>query len=140
MDRFKAQPDEEILLKGALIYRKSKWRFVRCQGILTSKRLVMGKRLNPMWSIIPRIYSYIRGKKIVFQIPLQSFDSIRHNRKEMGQYIILKTDDGAEYPIVPDGIFGKRETWLKAIPDAVSAAFPETEVKLNADSVEFLRP
>ena len=137
MERFKAHPGEEILLKGSLFYKTSKWRGVPCQGILTSKRFVMGKKLNQLWSVIPRLYSHIRGKKIVFQIPLENFDSITYNK---GTLITLKTTDGAEYQVIPDGLFSKKETWIQAITDAVQAARPEIKVKVNADSVEFSKP
>jgi hypothetical protein len=54
--RFKVQPDEEVLFKGPLTYHKSKWGLVNCEGVLTTKRLALGKKLNPMYSIIPRLY------------------------------------------------------------------------------------
>jgi hypothetical protein len=137
LERFKVKPTEQILLKGSLLYRLTKWRHVRCQGILTSERLVLGKKLNPMWSVIPRLYSYIRGKKIIFQIPLTRLESMRYDKADMGQYIILRTTDGSEYPFFPDGLFSKRETWIKSIPEAVKLACPGTSVKEEANSTIF---
>jgi len=140
-ERFKIQPDEQELMKGPLSYRKSKWGFVACQGVLTTKRLALGKKLNPMWSIIPRLYVLIVGRKIVFQIPLENFHSIRHDKEEMGAYFIIRTTDGSEYPVTSGSLFGKsNDDWISAIADAVRGAVPGVAVQKNPTSVEFVRP
>jgi hypothetical protein len=139
-ERYKKQSDEEVLLKGDLTYRKSKWGFVSCQGILTTKRLVLGKKLNPMYSIIPRLYVLIRGKKIVFQIPLEKFHSIRTDQEELRGYFIVKSTDGTEYAISSTAIFGaKNEDWIEAIKNAVKGASPAISVRQNSNTVEFVR-
>lgn len=139
-ERFKVQPDEQVLMKGPLSFRKGKWSGVSCQGTLTNKRLALGKKLNPMWSIIPRLFVLIMGRKIVFQIPLENFHSIRHNKEELGLYFIIRTMDGTEYPVNSEAIFGKKnEDWISAIADAVSSAVPGLTVHKEPTSVEFVR-
>ncbi len=139
-ERFKVQPDEQVLLKGPLIYSKSKWGSVSCQGVLTTRRLALSKKLNPMWSIIPRLYVLIMGRKIVFQIPLENFHSIRHDKEEMGAFFIIRTLDGSEYPVTSYAIFGKsNEDWISAIADGVKGVSPVVSVRQNPTSVEFVR-
>ncbi len=139
-ERFKVEPDEQVISKGPLSYRKSKWGFVACEGVLSDKRLALGKKLNPMWSIIPRLYVLIRGRKIVFQIALENFHSIRHDKEEMGAYFIIRTTDGSEYPVTSAAIFGKKnEDWIQEITDAVKSAHPGMKIKTSDTSVEFQR-
>ena len=132
-ERFKVQPDEQVLLKGSLTYRKSTWGIVHCQGVLTTKRLVLGKKLNMAWGIVPRLYVWIRGRKIVFETPLENIQSI-----ETGNYFVLKTNDGSEYPLVSDRFLtAKNEDWVRAITDAVNRAGGNVLVKPGTDSVQF---
>ncbi len=135
-ERFNVQPDEQVIIKGELVYIKSKWVVVSCQGILTNKRLALGKNLNPVWGFIPRLYSYFRGKKIVFQILLQNLEAITHQDKS--ELFTLKTTDGSEYSVMSTSLFGKKKNdWLQAITAAGQNAQPDRRAVVNVDSVEF---
>jgi hypothetical protein len=107
--------------------------------VLTTKRLALGKKLNPMWSIIPRLFVLVMGRRIVFEIPLDQIRSIRNDPEEMGLYFILRTITGIEYPINSDALIGKsNDEWIRALTDAVRLANPDVLVREQASSVEFV--
>lgn len=138
-DRFKVQTDEQVLFKGPLVYRQSKWGRVSCQGVLTTRRLVLGRKLNPMWGWGVRLYVLFAGRKIEFQIPLDHLDSVRHDEEENELYFILKTTEDLEYRIRSDSLVGKNNNdWIRAITDAVRLANPGVVVREQATSVEFV--
>ena len=148
MEKFKLEPNERILMEGALFqvegegkgamdFLTGKSKMIKCGGILTDKRFVawekpqVGPPLSPLIWLIARIF---KGRPIRFAIPLAAFTSIDIGP---GTGFTLKAG-GAAYRIASDGFFDQRDQWLKAISEAVTAACPGKQANRSEKLLEFV--
>jgi hypothetical protein len=152
MDKYQQEPDEIVRRKGDLSYYQGeaslknaltgKFKVTECTAFLTSKRLVVcRKRKYFPWGWLVWLIIVMRRRKIVFVIPLQSMARIAWEPPPSKRMVFcLKTAEGAAYDVAAIGFIGDNKgKWIAAIKEAVTAAFPATNVTETAGLVEFTR-
>ena len=126
MARFKREPGEQVLMKGAVSWIQGEIGFVnvlrgRCKitsgvGVLTSKRLVARKAIVEFpWGPLFWLIRWILGPTILFSIPRTSLASVRAETRT----IIVRTIEGQEYRMMSDSLFDKTDEWVRAIREAI---------------------
>ena len=134
--KFELKENERLFIEGHVAYLKSKVNVVQGDAYLTSERFVYCKK-SPILSFLllgPLFGLFVKGKDLVFEIPLCELKSIHEEKHGLGKKIIFTTNSGNEYAIA----FGTRkEKWLKAIKEAVTNSVPNITVSEIGERIDF---
>lgn len=151
MERFKRQPDEQILLKGKIKLLRGEQTFknimfgkanMDCKAFLTSQRFVACQERQ--WNMLGPLFFFVAlfiPKKIALEIPLEYFASVKRGESKVNRELILQASDGSECVIQLDGLLDtfvdKRSKWIETFADAVKTIEPSVEAKIDESGVEF---
>jgi len=149
MEKFKLQPDEQVLKKGGVIYYPPETKdmgalragFKAKQGkaFLTSTRIAGCTKLIVFpWGVLIWLIMWMIGRKVFFEVALCDITSIK--KAEKSQQMFIYSKDGSECNIAFDTFLDSRNKWMAAIADAISAAEPNAKVETSENAVEVTRP
>jgi len=134
--KFALRIGETLIKEGYASYLKSTLNVLQGNGYLTSKRFVYCKKSTFLFYFLlgPLLGYLIKGKQVIFEIPLARFSAISLQKQGLGKKIVLETKDGQQYGLG----FLNQDAWLKAIGETVINFVPGTTVKQDSERVNFI--
>ena len=134
--KFALQIGESLIKEGYCTYLKSTLNVVQGDGYLTSQRFVYCKKSTFIFYFLlgPIFGHLIKGKQIVFEIPLSQFSAISQQKHGLGKKTVLETKDGRQYGVG----FISQNAWLKSIGETVINFIPGTTVKQESERIDFI--
>ena len=139
MEKFKLEPGESILRKGAMHHVVGSTMqdivLTKAGGILTDKRFVLWEKPKVGYPFTPFVWLFVRlikGQPVMFAVPLARLSAI-----ELDNVGFTLHAPSVSQRVVPDTFFSQRDAWVQAISDAVAAACPGKRAQKSERRVEF---
>ena len=134
--KFTLQIGETLIKEGYATYLKSTLNVFQGNGYLTSQRFVYCKKSTFLFYFLlgPLFGHLIKGKQVIFEIPLTQFSAISQQKHGLGKKTVLETKDGQQYGVG----FISQDAWLKSIGETVISFVPGTTVEQDSERIDFI--
>jgi hypothetical protein len=126
---------ESVYLEGGAVYIKKSFGVFQGTMYITNNRIVFCKRSGLLNALLgPLLMHITKGKKIVFEIPLEKLSKIGIEKHGFAKkYVFYNSNGDFEY-IQFNTNAGK---WIDAIKSAVQTNVPNVQISQIGELVEF---